>query len=487
MLNVFKENSELSEHIFNNLLKKYILNTMLILIPTTFISLLLGFLSAYFEVFFEYRFRAFFKYMNILSFAIPSYIFAYIYVDIFSSYIYTKFSIYYDIANIKGAIFILSISFYPYVYIVSKAYMKKISMDLIYVSKTLGKSNIYTFFKVILPISRPALVVGSSLVIMEVLNSFGVPYFFGIQVFSTGIYETWINYYDLDGAMKLSAVLLIFVLILLLFENYFRKPFIYNERKIVKIKREKLIGYKEILVILFYLSIFIFSLLIPFLYLLRWVKYSYTDIYLKDMLRLSFNTLSILFFSSILILMLALFLSNVSRLYKRKYSWIIDKLVSLGYSIPSSITAIGFLSIFIFIDKLILKDELFFSKSVIVIVFAYATRFLSLAYNGIKASINKIGNNYHESSRLLGKSALKTFFKVDIYMLKGSIFSAFLLVSIEILKEMPIAALLLNRNTLAIQMKNYAQDERLAMVAIPSLILISICMFLLVLYNKGEE
>lgn len=486
-LNAFKENTEITENIFKYLLKDYVVNTLVLVVFTTLFSIIIGFLIAYFEVFYDYKFKKIFKTFTLLSFAIPSYILGYIYTDIFTSFFLVHFNVYLDIQNIYGAIMILTIAFYPYVYIVSRSYLQKISMNLIYSSKLLGKNNMQTFFQLIIPLSKAPILLGGSLVLMETLNAFGVPFFFGLPVFSTGIYDSWISYYDLDGAIKLSAILMFFVLMILLFQKIIFKNTIFYNTGEYKIKQFKLKGMKEICILTFLFFVAMISFIIPVLYLFRWVKYSYQYILFSEVYNWTLNTLIILIISSVLILLISIFTTNVKRGLKNKGDFIIDSLSTVGYSTPSSIIAIGFLSIFIFIDKKIFNDNFIIVNSVIPIVFAYCTRFLSLSYNNINSHILKIGNSYHESSRLLGKSKLYTFFKIDLPMLKNSIISSFLLVSIEILKEMPIVALLYNKNTLSIQMKNYASDERLSMVGIPALILIFITTVLLLIYSKGEK
>ncbi|WP_068268398.1 ABC transporter permease [Caviibacter abscessus] len=491
-LNTLNKNSEYSNEIFNYLLKDYVINTLIILFPTVIIATIIGVSLSYFETFYEYRFRKFFKYANIMVFAIPSYILAYMYVDIFNGPIYNLFGLNIDIANKKGAIIILSLSFYPYVYLICRAYMKKISMNILNSSRILGKSNFETFFKIILPLSRPAVITGASLVIMETLNAYGVPSYFGISVFSTGIHTAWVNSYDLDAAIKLSAILMLFVFIFIFFERYLRNVKRYTlSGKIEEIKREKLKGVKEYLLLICLFSLFCISFVIPLAYIFRLFKLSIPYLDMGMIIELTKNTIYILLISTIFIVLLSLFLTNVVRLKKNKYRWIVSNISSIGYSIPGSVIAIGFLSIFISIDNFLISKNLtqniLIIKSPLVIILAYTTRFLSLSYNGIEANINKIGNDYHKASRVLGKTAFTTFFKVDLIMLKSAVVTSFLLVSIEIIKELPLTSLLLVKNTLAIQIKNYASDEEMVLTAPLSLVLILICFILLMVYNKIED
>lgn len=493
--NSFKENSELTKHIFENLLSEYILNTFIILIPTLILTLIMGVSFAYFETFYDFKFRSIFKYIIILSFAIPNYVLGYIYVDFFTGPLYmflSKYNInlYIDIANIYTLSIILSLSFYPYVYIVSRSYMKKISLDLIHSSLLLGKNTFTTFLKVIIPISKPAIISALSLVLMETLNAFALPYFFGIPVFSTGIYDSWINYYDLDGAIKLSSIIMTFILIFLVLENLSRK----NKKYIMKvgtIKRIKLNKKDETILISIFFIVFLLSFFIPIIYLLRWAILSYSYIDFSYLLELTINTLNILIPSVLFIIFISILIISRLRFKNKKYNWIISRLISIGYSIPGSVIAIGFLSIFLFFDNFFIEkgifDNLILIKSPFLIVVAYTTRFIYLSYFNLENSINSSGNIFHYASRLLGYSSLKTFFKVDIFLLKNAIISSAILISVEILKEMSLSSLLANANTLASQMKNYASDEELSLIAFPALILISISLFLLVIYNKIES
>lgn len=488
-LNTFKSKSEYHDLIFDNLYNEYVYNTLVITLGVLFLTLVIGISLAYFESFYEYRFRRFFKYTNLLTFSIPSYILGYIYVDIFTGPIYLFTNKYIDIANIKGAIILLSISFYPYVYIVMRGYFKKIPFELIENSKLLGKGNFETLKKIILPISRPAIVIASSLVIMETVNAFGLPNFFGIRVFSTIIYEAWVNYFDLNTAIKLSTIIICIIFVILFVEDRLRKntkyEFCVSYRKI---RRNTLSKKKEYILIGYLFFIFSISFMIPIIYIFRLFILSIEHIDYYKIIFLTRNTLSILIFSSISILFIASFISNI---FRKKNNIFVDKLATIGYAIPSTVIAIGFLSLFLFIDNLLIDynitNDFVLIKSPFIITLAYSTRFLSLAYNNIKTEIKKIGDKYHESSRLLGKGILKTYFYIDLPMQKIAVISSFLLVSIEIIKELPLASLLLIKNTLATQIKNYASDEEMVLIAPLSLILIFICFILILIYTYLEE
>lgn len=470
--NIFSENNELTIFIFSVMLPKYLKNTSIILIMTILLTLTLGILTAYFESFYEYRVRKFFKYMVIFSFAIPSYVLAYTYYENF------------NIANIYGVIFIYSISFFPYVYLFSRNFFQNMPLELIENAKLLGKSNVNIFFNIIIPISQMAIMSGLILVVAEVLNDFGVANYLGVQVFSTGIYEAYYSDFDIVTANKLS-IIVIFIIFFILFINYFlkrRKG--YYIKSLRNIKRERLSLRSEILVTIYFIVLFLISFIYPLAILIKWLKLDISRLKI-EFLYYTINSIELMLKSSVFIIIVALILTNIDRLDKNKSK--LKNLLTIGYVLPGVTIALAFLQVFIEIDKFVFKEYLFLSNSAFLIILAYTTRFINIPYFNFKSNILKTGNVYHENSRLLGKSRLKTFFSVDFYLMKKSIINAFLIVSIEIIKELSLTNILSKKTTLAIAINNYAGNEDIYLTSAPSLIIIVISFILIYIYNKEEK
>lgn len=506
-LNIFNPSNEVFEHIKNYLLASYIKNTLIMAIGTGLFSIIIGVSSAYFVSLYDFPLRKFFSWALVLPLAIPDYIGAHVYANIFSytGYIPTllreKFGITYnfDIMNLGGAIFVLTLCFYPYVYILVKSFLAKQSNSLIEVSKSLGKNNKQIFWKVLLPISRGAIVGGATLVILEVLNAYGLPNYFGIQTFSTGIFRVWFSFKDLDTAIKMSAMLLFVTYTIILGEKFLRrrKSYSFSNTKIRPIIRQKLNKKNKVMVLSWLSLVFSFAFIIPILQLSYWASLTYRHILNREFLILIRNSFGITIISTLIIIIFSIVIANTTRLSKGKLSIIISKGATMGYSIPGAVISIGMLLFFISLDgKLVplynlvgIDNSLFLTLSFALLVSAYLVRFLAISYNTIESGFEKVGLKFHEASRTLGKGISKTFLLVDLPMIKNSILGAGILVFIEIIKELPLTMLLrpFNFNTLSTAIKKFAEDEMLPEASIPSLILIGVCLVLLLIYNKLEK
>ncbi len=506
-LNIFNPSNEVFEHIKNYLLASYIKNTLIMAIGTGLFSIIIGVSSAYFVSLYDFPLRKFFSWALVLPLAIPDYIGAHVYANIFSytGYIPTllreKFDIEYnfDIMNIGGAIFVLTLCFYPYVFILVKSFLSKQSNSLIEVSKSLGKNNKQIFWKVLLPISRGAIVGGVTLVILEVLNAYGLPNYFGIQTFSTGIFRVWFSFKDLDTAIKMSAMLLFVTYTIILGEKFLRrrKSYSFSNTKIRPIIRQKLNKKNKVMVLSWLSLVFGFAFIIPILQLSYWASLTYRHILNREFLILIRNSFGITIISTLIIIIFSIVIANTTRLSKGKLSIIISKGATMGYSIPGAVISIGMLLFFISLDgKLVplynlvgIDNSLFLTLSFALLVSAYLVRFLAISYNTIESGFEKVGLKFHEASRTLGKGISKTFLLVDLPMIKNSILGAGILVFIEIIKELPLTMLLrpFNFNTLSTAIKKFAEDEMLPEASIPSLILIGVCLVLLLIFNKLEK
>lgn len=494
-------------HITENLLPGYIKNTLILAAGTGFFTILIGVSLAYFISFYDFPLRNFFSWALILPLAIPDYIGAHVYSNIFSytgfipTLLREKFGLQYnvDIMNNYGAIFIFSLCFYPYVFLIVKSFFSKQSNSLIEVSKSLGKSDKEIFWQILFPLSRGAIVGGVTLVILEVLNAFGLPSYFGIQTFSTGIFRVWFSFKDLDSAIKMSAMLLIFTYAVILGEKFLRRKrsYSFSNTKIKYISRQPLQKRKKIMVLFWINLVFLFSFIIPIIQLLFWAKLTHKHVLNKSFFALVQNSFVITLISTIIILIFSVIIANSTRLIKGKFSFVVSKLANMGYSIPGAVIAIGMLLFFITLDKLFvplyrilgINQTLVLTLSFALLISAYVVRFLAISYNAVESGFDKVGVKFHEASRTLGKGITKTFFKIDLPMIKGSLFGAGILVFIEIIKELPLTLILrpFNFNTLATMIKQYAEEEMLPEASIPSLILIGICLILLLLFNKIEK
>ena len=491
----------------NTFLYDYIYNSLILLIGVLLLTFMIGVGCAYLVSFYNFPGVNFFKWSLILSFAVPAYIYAYSLTAFFENY-GTAFSILKNLFGegnynshipkfdgMMGAIISISFSLFGYVYVLTRASFHYQSQNLIELGKNLGFSKEKSFFKIILPSARPAIVAGLSLVAMETLSDFGSVSFFGISTFTTGIYNAWISFDDLTLANRLSFYLLIFILGLFVLENFSRKKAQYHTSSKGGFKSKSVInlsGYKSFLAFSFCMLVFSISFLFPVLQMLYWTIIFPKHLADLDLISLFSNTIILVILSSCLLIALA-FISNYgNRVSKSKFLEVLTTFSISGYAIPGIILAVAFITFISWFDSIILGQfELssikpIFIGSIFGLVLVYFIRFYSLASNGIKSGYLKINYSIDEGAYLLGYSKFKTFKNIHVPYLKNSILLIGILLAIEIIKELPITLIMrpFNFETFATKAYIYASQDLLEAAAAPSLFLIVIASFFILITSK---
>ncbi len=507
-INLFNPANENWTHIKEYLLKDYIINSLILVSITGFFTVIIGTSLSWIISLYDFPLRRFFKWGLILPLAIPPYIAAYTYngllnyTGVIQSFLRNNFHIkvnqkYFDLMNIQGAIFIFTLFLFPYVYIITKSFLEKQSSALIENARVLGRKPLDIFFSVVLPISRGAIIGGVSLVILEVLNDYGVVSYYGVPAFSTAIFKTWFSMGDIDSAVRLSAILMAFVFIILVLEKLLRgrKKYSFTTSKVRPISRIRLEGIKAFLAFSYIFIVFLLSFLIPALQLVHWTTLTYKKILNIKFFEFMISSLSVALIASLIIVVIAIIIANYNRINDNVLSKIYSKITVIGYSIPGAVIAIGVIVMFIGLDKSLYgiyklfnpdTGKLVLSTSIVMLIFAYIIRFLAIGYNSIESGFDKVGIKFYEASRMLGNGITKTFLKVDFPMIKPAIVSGLLLVFVDILKELPLTLILrpFNFNTLATKSYEYANDEMIHEAAISSVIIILISAISIYLFYK---
>ena len=485
----------------------YISNSLTLLIGVLVLTFIIGVSCAYLVSFYKFPGSNFFKWALILSFAVPAYIYAYSLTAFFENY-GTAFTILKNLFGdgnynsqipkfdgMLGAIISISFSLFGYVYVLTRASFHYQSQNLIELGKNLGFSKKKSFLKIILPSARPAIVAGLSLVAMETLSDFGSVSFFGISTLTTGIYNAWISFDDLALANRLSFYLLIFILGLFVLENLSRKKAQYHSTSKGGFKSKTLTtlyGYKSILALIFCFTVFFISFLFPVLQMLYWTIIFPKHLADLNLLELFFNTILLVFLSSVVLISLA-FISNYgNRVSKSKFLEILTTFSISGYAIPGIILAVAFITFISWFDNNVINFFGFstiksiFIGSIFGLVIVYFVRFYSLASNGIKSGYLKINYSIDESAYLLGYSKFKTFKNIHIPYLKNSMLLIGILIAIEVIKELPITLIMrpFNFETFATQAYIYASQDLLEAAAAPSLFLILIASFFILITSR---
>ena len=492
-IRVFEPRSETWLHIRQYLLSEYIFNTIILIIGVAIISSLFGMFLAYAVVRYDFKTKKLLRWMLILPLAVPSYIAAYIYADMLS---YTGtvarflrligIDLSLNIMHMGGAIFFFSMTLFPYVYVLTLSALLNQSASYLESSKLLGASKFKSFFTVTLPLVRPALVAGVLLTVLETLNDYGVVSYYNIRVFSFAIFNAWFNLNDLSSAIRLSAYLMLIVLVVILIEKALRGKKRYHIHvKTRPIKAVPIKGFKRILVLSLAWGILGLGFIIPVLQLLWYASLTAHQTINLNLIYVTLNTLSISGVAALIVVCFAIILANFNRLKQNtfKKSWL--KITNLGYAIPGAVIAIAVNIFFIGLDRTLYPIYRLFNQQSPVLVltlslamlgFAYVLRFMAIGYNSIETSYDKIGKQFTEAGYVLKSSRLVTLFRVDMPLLKPGIISAFILVFIDIIKELPLTLILRppNYNTLASLVYVYASDEMLQESSVAALILILI-------------
>lgn len=499
-------------HIKTYLLKDYVINTIKIVIATGISTMIIGTTLAWLIAAYDFPLKKFFKWVLILPLTVPPYIAAYTYNGVFNyTGIVQKFfrdvmkmnldPKYFDIMSLKGSVFIFTVFLFPYVYMITRAFLEKQSASLIENARILGRDSISIFLYVILPISRGAIVGGVSLVILEVLNDFGVVSYFGVQTFSTAIFKTWFSMGDTSTAVKLASMLMFTVFIVLSTEKLIRgrKKYSYTTAKVRSIVPIKLKGIKAVGAFVYCLIVFSLGFIIPLLQLSQWGILTYKQVLNIKFVTLIFNTIWVAVIPTVTIIIMSLIIANFCRINNRGISKIFSKISILGYSVPGAVIAIGVILFMVNLDRHMIwiykminpsSKTLILSTSIFMLIFAYVIRFLAIGYQSIESGFDKVGRKFFEASRTLGHNVTKTFFKVDLPMIKQTVITAFALVFVDIVKELPLTLILrpFNFNTLATKTYEYAGDEMIHEASIPALIIILISIVsVYLLYKIGDK
>ena len=477
----------------------YLFNSICIIFFQSIFVAFFGVISAWIVTRYDFPLRRIIDLFLLLPLSIPPYVAAIAYGELFdySSY----FQIFFrenvpilsdiDLLNIRslpGVIFIFSITLYPYVYIISRAAFSEISYTYSEIGKTLGLKQLSIFFKVFLPLATFPIIGGIILSILESLNDFGTVQYYGVDTFTTGIYKTWVGLGDINMAAQISIFFLFFIFFIL----FLQKRFFSNEKINLKSSSKKKTNLlssgklKNIFLISFCFLPPTLGFFIPFIFLLSSSINALEVLFLKDTIINTFNTVFLALSVSFIIIFLSLLINYSARIKETRINLFFNKISSLGYAIPGSIIAIGILIPFTYFDNFFvnffkinfnLNINAFFTGSIFILCFAYVVRFFTISQTNIESSFYRISKNIDDTARVLGKKPILILFNIHVPLMSLSILLSLVLIFIEIIKELSATLILrpFNFNTLAIQVYEYASEEKIIESSIPSLIIVVLC------------
>ena len=478
---------EVWEHLAATVLQDYVVNSLWLMLGVTVGTLIGGVGTAWLVSMCRFPGRGLFEWALLLPMAMPAYIIAYTYTGLldFAGPVQSALRGWFgwgygdywfpEVRSLPGAVVMLSLVLYPYVYLLARAAFLGQSLCVLDVSRTLGNGPWRTFFTVALPLARPAIVAGLSLALMETLADYGTVQFFGVATFTTGIFRTWYGLGNTAAAAQLAALLLGFIFLLILLERLSRRQARYHQtsQRHQAIRRHPLTGGRGLAALGFCLLPLALGFLIPAGQLAAWVLEVAGSVLDDAFWRLVGHSLGLAATAAVLALLLALVLGYGQRLQPTRGVKAAVRIAGLGYAVPGTVIAVGVIIPFGWVDNQVdawmrasfdLSTGLLLSGTLVALLFAYLVRFLAVALQTVESGLGKIRPAMDESARSLGLSPGSVLGRVHLPMLRGSLFTALLLVFVDVLKELPATLILrpFNFNTLAVRVYELAADERLA-------------------------
>ena len=484
-------------HLGSTVLPRYFQNSILLSLGVGLGVSLVGVSTAWIVSVCEFPGRRWLEWALLLPLAAPAYLLAYVYTDFFEYFGPLQAMLrkiggwdsaneywFPEIRSLPGAIVLFTLVLYPYVYLITKVSFAEQGRNTIEASRSLGRNPWQSFWFVALPLARPSWMAGLALALMETLNDFGTVQFFGVDTFTTGIYRTWFGLGEHLGATQLAAVLLLGVLGLLVTEQWSRRQAQYYQTdgcrqsfSPYRLQGLRAMGAIVICTLPIALGILLPGGLLFAMTLDNWER-SVDDRFWS----LTTHSLSLAIVTGIIAVILALILSYGVRLNSQPLVKSSVRLAGMGYAVPGAVIAVGLLFPVSWIDQGLeilqqgIVHPIFLGGSAILLVVAYLVRFLAVALGTIESSLTRISPNLDQAARSLGHTPIQTLFQVHLPLLRSGLLTGLMLVFVDVMKELPATIVLrpFNFDTLAIQVYQYASDERLAEASAPALTILLI-------------
>lgn len=497
---VFIPTNGVWSHLASTVLSEYVLNTLWLTLLVGSGVLVIGVAAAWTVTMCRFPGSRMLEWALLLPMAVPAYVMAYTYTDILQFvgpvqsalrawFGWTRRDYWFpDIRSLGGAAAMLTLVLYPYVYLMSRAAFLEQSVCVLEVSRTLGRGPWAGFFRVALPLARPAVAGGVALALMEVLADFGVVQYFAVNTFTTGIYRTWFAMGEAVAAAQLAAALLGFVGLLLALEHWSRRQarFHHTTARYRRLPSYRLRGWRAAAALAGCATPVVVGFIVP-CGVLAWRAWEAGgDVRLaQNFGHLALNSLTLASIAAVLAVILAVALAYGKRLHGSKPLNAAVRVASLGYAVPGSVVAVGVMIPFAWVDNALdaymrshfgVSTGLLLSGTIAAVLFAYLVRFLAVAFGAVDSSFGKIRMNMDHAARVLGCTPGQTLRRVHAPLMWGSLLTAALMVFVDVMKELPATMIVrpFNFDTLAIRVYQLASDERLAEAAPAALAIVAV-------------
>jgi iron(III) transport system permease protein len=492
---LFSGGGETWAHLAATGLARYVGNTALLLAGVACGVIAIGVLCAWLVTAYRFPGRDLLEWALMLPLAMPAYVMAYAYTDWleFAGPVQSALREatgwqareywFPEIRSLGGAAAMLTLALYPYVYLIARTAFLDLSRSAIEAGRLAGLSAWGAFWRVAVPLARPAIAAGAALALMETLADFGTVSYFALEVFTTGIFKAWISMGDSVAAAQLSACLLGFVVLVLALERASRGRAAYASSTRRPVPPHRLQGARALAVAAVCAAPVALGFVLPVLILcaLAWDE----RIAGARLAALVGNSFTLAGLTALVAVGLATLMAYSARITRSSLVAAANRAAGLGYAVPGAVIAVGVLVPLGRFDNLAgawleqawgIQVGLLLTGSIVALVYAYVVRLLAVALQTMDAGLAKITPSMDDAARSLGAGPGSALARVHLPLLVPSLAAAALLVFVDVLKELPATLTLrpFNFDTLAIEAYNLAKDERLAEAAAPSLVIVAV-------------
>lgn len=499
-------------HLAATVLPGYLANSLLLMLGVGSLSIIIGVGTAWLVTMCRFPGRSLFQWALLLPMAMPAYVVAFVYTDLLEYagpvqqilreiFGWQSAQDYWfpGIRNIGGAICVMSLVLYPYIYLLTRAAFLDQSVSVLEAGRSLGRGPWRCFTELALPLARPAVVVGTTLVLMETLNDFGTVDFFAVRTLTAGVFHVWLHMQNIGGAAQIATVMLIFVLVLIAVERMARRGRkFHNLRGSYKpLPGYRLSRIRKLLATSACATPLTLGFLVPALVLLRYTVRATEITWSGAIMEAARNSFLLSGLAAAVALVIGLLLAYGLRATRGTPGLkVATRLASTGYAVPGAVLAIGVLIPFAALDNAfdtLMRDTfgvstgLILSGTIVAVIFAYVVRFLAVSLGALEASLEKVSDTMDMAARSLGHGLGSTLRRVHLPMIRGSLLTAAILVFVDCIKELPATLLLrpFNFDTLATQVYQYASDELIHQAAPAALAIVATGVVPVILLSKA--
>lgn len=491
----------LLRHLLDHVLPRVIGNTLLLAMLVVAGTAVLGAGLAWLVSRYCFPGRDIFSWALLLPMALPAYVLAFVAVGLldFAGPLQTAMRALLGpelrlppVRSVGGAALVLSLSLYPYVYLLCRSAFDSQGQRAMEAARSLGLTRRQAFWRVALPMSRPWLAAGLLLVVMETLADFGTVSVFNLDTFTTAIYKSWFGLFSLGTAAQLASLLLLIGFGIAMAENRLRDRAGYWSTGRGRAEPgEALRGPRAALATAACLAVLLLGFLIPLMQLLLWAIGETSAIATTD-LRAAGRTLVLGLAAAAMVVSIALLLAYARREAPGRLTHVATRLATLGYAIPGAVLAVGVFVALSLADRALpalAGADWRIGGTLVAILLAYVARFLAVGFGPVEAGMARIGRSLDDAARMLGAGSQRRLLRVHLPLLAPSLFSAAALVLVDVMKEMPIT--LMTRpfgwDTLAVRIFELTSEGQWEAAALPSLALVATGLLPLALLNRQAQ